>query len=240
MSARWLPLGNGISIATTKTHTFGTDAVLLAHFASPQDGENICDLGTGCGIIPFLWARDGLNISVTGVDCQSEAIELANESKNRLDSPTKLQFINADLCEWTPTAPFSLIVCNPPYFPQGNKRCTMSRARKLARQEGIGCTFDELCQTVARTLGVNGRFCFCHRPENAIQLKSHLSAYGLSVKKTATVFHSIQNEPFLWLCETVREPVDCVSTDTWILQENGVPTLLYKQIYAPFFKESSL
>lgn len=240
MPVRRLPLGNGVSIATTKAHTFGTDAVLLAYFASPQDGENICDLGTGCGIIPFLWARDKLNVGVTGVDCQAEAIDLANESKNRLDSPTKLQFITADFREWTPTASFSLIVCNPPYFPQGNERCTMSHARKIARQEGIGCTFDELCQTVARILDGNGRFCFCHRPENAFQLKSRLSAYGLSVKKTATVFHSIQNEPFLWLCEAVRVPVDCILTDKWILQENGTPTSLYKQIYAPFFKESSL
>ncbi len=240
MPVRWLPLGNDISIATSKEHTFGTDAVLLAYFASPKSGEHGCDLGTGCGIIPFLWARDRLDINVTGVDCQADAIALATESLQALNTPTKLQFITADFRKWIPQKPFSLVVSNPPFFSEVSQKHTMSYARRLARQEGVGCTFEELCQTVTRILDKNGRFCFCHRPENIEHLKTQLAAQGLFIRKSITVFHSIQNEPFLWLCEATKAPTDTVFATKWILQENGVPTPLYKQIYAPFFKESSL
>ena len=39
-------LGSGIYVAVSKEHTFGTDAVLLADFASPKRNERACDLGT--------------------------------------------------------------------------------------------------------------------------------------------------------------------------------------------------
>ncbi len=57
-NARLLPIGGGKKIYVSSTHTFGTDAVLLADFAHPKKGERSLDIGTGCGIIPFLWLRD--------------------------------------------------------------------------------------------------------------------------------------------------------------------------------------
>ena len=43
-------------LVVSPLHTFGTDAVLLSHFAAPKRQDTACDLGTGCGIIPMLGA----------------------------------------------------------------------------------------------------------------------------------------------------------------------------------------
>ena len=240
MSTRWLTLGKNISIAVSKTHTFGTDAVLLAHFSAPRNGDSACDLGTGCGIIPLLWARDELAISVMGIDCQDDAIALANESLSHLHTPTSLHFITADFREWTTNQAFSLIVSNPPYFPENESRNAHSTERNMARRDGIGCTFADICQTAARLLDDHGRFCFCHRPEYVEKLVAQLKESGLYLQKTVTVFHDESKAPFLWLCEATKTPSETYSCTNWILHENGEPSPLYKQIYAPFFEENSL
>ena len=49
-----LPLGGGITALVTAEHRFGSDAVLLADFARPKRRDIVCDLGTGCGILPLL------------------------------------------------------------------------------------------------------------------------------------------------------------------------------------------
>ena len=71
------PLGNGFFINVSKHHTFGTDAVLLADFAHAKKADRLIDLGTGCGIIPFLMLRDGNLKTAVGVDISAEAIGLA-------------------------------------------------------------------------------------------------------------------------------------------------------------------
>ena len=43
-------LGN-ISVYVNADHRFGTDAILLAGFASPKAGDVVCDLCTGCGVL---------------------------------------------------------------------------------------------------------------------------------------------------------------------------------------------
>ncbi len=58
-------------------HTFGTDAVLLSAFAAPKRQDTVCDLGTGCGIIPMLWARDGLCKKIDGVEIQTAGVNRA-------------------------------------------------------------------------------------------------------------------------------------------------------------------
>ena len=45
----WEPLCGGARVLVSPQHTFGTDAVLLAHFAAPRPRERWADLGTGCG-----------------------------------------------------------------------------------------------------------------------------------------------------------------------------------------------
>ena len=48
-------LSDDIKIAVSSDHTFGTDAVLLSDFAKIKARDKALDMGTGCGIIPFLW-----------------------------------------------------------------------------------------------------------------------------------------------------------------------------------------
>ena len=50
-------LSDEVHIATSRKHTFGTDALLLSYNAKPKARDIAIDMGTGCGIIPLLWLR---------------------------------------------------------------------------------------------------------------------------------------------------------------------------------------
>lgn len=68
-------IADGLNVCTSQWHRFGTDAVLLAEFSAYRRKERVCDLGTGCGIIPMLMQRKDAPQEVYGVDIQLEAID---------------------------------------------------------------------------------------------------------------------------------------------------------------------
>ena len=74
------PLGKGFFVYVTPHHTFGTDAVLLSHFASAKPKDRMVDLGTGCGIIPLLMLRDNKLQTAVGVDISDEATVIASKT----------------------------------------------------------------------------------------------------------------------------------------------------------------
>ena len=93
------PLGNGFFINVSKHHTFGTDAVLLADFAHAKKADKLVDLGTGCGIIPFLMLRDGNLKTAVGVDISAEAIGLAAKTaEENGDYTTRLALLEEIKC----------------------------------------------------------------------------------------------------------------------------------------------
>ena len=111
------PIGNGIDIYVSTHHTFGTDAVLLAHFAAAKSRDSMVDLGTGCGIIPFLMLRDEKLDSATGVDISPEAIALASRTayeQNFKNFTPVLSDLN-DLRGKVQFGCHNLVTCNPPY-----------------------------------------------------------------------------------------------------------------------------
>ena len=73
------PLGNNMSIVVSESHTFGTDAVLLANFTSIKRKDIACDMGTGCGIIPLIWCK-GITKEVYALDIQEKAISQLKKS----------------------------------------------------------------------------------------------------------------------------------------------------------------
>lgn len=74
---------SGTKIYVSEDHRFGTDAFLLADFADPAPHHKVCDLCTGCGIVPLIMCR---NISkkppkeIYGVEIMPEAVELFDKS----------------------------------------------------------------------------------------------------------------------------------------------------------------
>lgn len=200
------PLGGGLSVFVSENHTFGTDAVLLSHFSQPKRSERACDLGTGCGIIPLLWFKNGGVKEAVGVDIQKEACSLAAMSIEKNELNEKFSVICSDMQELKGKiefGSFKVVSCNPPYNAIGAGVVSGSAADVIARHEST-CSLDEIIAVGAKLLQPSGRLCMCNRPERLTDMMESMRAHGVEPKRLRLVCKRVGCEPWLVLLEGRR------------------------------------
>lgn len=193
----------GAYLYVSPHHSFGTDALLLAHFAQARKNDSYVDLCTGCGIIPFVILRDEKTYRAYGVDISEEAVALAEKTVKERKLGDKFTPILADLNSLPDSIGFgchTLVTCNPPYKPAGTGIKNPDSILAAARHE-IFCTLDDVLDVAYRLLNTSGRFCMCHRPERLTEILSKMSRKGLEPKRLQFVCQSFGDEPFLLLVE---------------------------------------
>ena len=196
------PLGR-LSIYVSDEHTFGTDAVLLADFAGAKKAKKATDIGTGCGIIPLLLIKNGTAAEVDGVEIQSRAVEICNESikLNGLESSFRVHCLDMKEIKGKLTAgAYDLVTCNPPYKAKGAGDKNLNEAAKIARHETL-CVFEDVVKAAAYILKFGGRLCICHRPERLADVICDMRANGIEPKLLREVIQREGESPWLVLVE---------------------------------------
>ena len=207
MSITYVPVYGETVAAVDDTHRFGTDAMLLSHFAMPCRGETVCELGTGCGAIALRLAAGGGAAAVHGIDIQPEAVALAQMGADRFGGSPKPTFAVGDWRDPRSLAPagaYRRVVCNPPYFPAGSGPLNADEASTIARHEQAD-TLDSLCAAAAWLLQSGGRFFLCHRPERLSEVLSALTAHHLEPKRLQAVQKRGDTAPWLFLLEAKKD-----------------------------------
>lgn len=230
-------IGNKLRLIVSSEHTFGTDALLLADFASPKIKEKVCDLGTGCGIIPFCWLRDGAqHVSAVEINPDAAAILLRSGELNSLED--RLNVINADLRELRevlPSGVFDLVTMNPPYTPMGKGIESSDKAARVARHEA-SCTIRDVCVSAARLLKFGGRLCICLRPERLAEAFAAMRESGIEPKRLRFVAQRAQSAPWLFLLEGKlgRKPGLIVAPLLLIEKDDGTQSDELKRIIGEY------
>ncbi|MBQ2823513.1 MAG: methyltransferase [Oscillospiraceae bacterium] len=195
-------LDNNIEICVSKEHKFGTDAFLLADFAKPRHKDKVCDLGTGCGIIPMLMHIKFSPKEIYGVDIQEQAIEQFNISVEK-NSLASLHPVRADLKElWEdcPKGTFDVVTCNPPYKAANAGIESLGEAQKIARHE-ILCNINDVCRAASKLLKFGGKLCICNRPERLADVICAMRENNIEPKLLRFVSKSADTAPWLFLIE---------------------------------------
>ena len=196
-------LSDDISIAVTPAHTFGTDAVLLAAFAGIRHKDKTLDMGTGCGIIPFLWLRDQEQPPIHCLDIQKNAIEQVKASAAHNALQGRILPHCGDLRqaeELFAAESFTLVTMNPPYKPVNTGIESLDESARIARHE-VCCTVEDAVKAAAYLLQYGGRFCLCHRPERLVDVLATMRAYHIEPKRLRFVCDKAGEAPFLFLAE---------------------------------------
>jgi len=202
---------NGLKLRVSEEHRFGTDAVRLAEFAAPvKSGLVICDLCTGCGIVPFL-LLSGENKRVPkriyALDINAEAIGLLNESV-KINSLEEIIFpLLGDLRHITGRAPSGvsagsadMVTVNPPYYKTGGG---LIRERGGAARHELLCELDDVAAAAAKLLKFGGRLKMCHVPERLADVVSALRKYGLEPKAVEFLTGG-KSKPWLMLVDAKK------------------------------------
>lgn len=216
------PIGEGKFLYVSPHHTFGTDAVLLKHFAKATKNDKAVDLGTGCGIIAFLMLRDGNCQEVYGVDISNEAIELAKMTKQDF-SFEKFIPVLSDLKNLKGKVPFgcnTLVTCNPPYKAPGAGIRNPDGVKSVARHE-VECTLEDIISVSARLLQTGGRLCMCQRPERLAEMMDLMRKYKVEPKRLRLVCKCVGQSPWLVLLEGKRCGNPALTIEPTLYVEDG-------------------
>lgn len=198
-------LSDEIFVCVSKEHRFGTDAFLLANFTSPRHRDRVCDLGTGCGIIPFVLEKKFSPKSVIGIDIQPQAIIQFQEGVKKSNLEGKITCVLGDLKEINQLlekeqGQLDVVTCNPPYKTEGTGLLNQTQSHSIARHE-LFCTIEDVCEAAAFLLKFGGRFCLCQRPQRLLDCMNAMRGAGIEPKRLQFVGKNKDSAPFLFLLE---------------------------------------
>ncbi len=214
-----------VDIYVNENHRFGTDAVLLADFASPFPSETVCDLCTGCGIIPLFFCRSKPPKKVYGVELQREAAELFGKSvrENGLEDvlfPIEVDLTDTKaLLEHIPRGSADMVTVNPPYYKENSGKTRLTEAQRIARHE-IACDLEQVIEASDLLLKYGGSLKMCHLPER-------------TAKKLTVVCNKAGEKPWLALISGKKGGKVGLDIDKPLImrEENGNYTKRLLEIY---------
>lgn len=201
-------LANGTQVYTTEHHRFGTDSLLLAHFCGVHRNWKVCDLGSGCGIIPLRWHDMGHVGSCVGAEISDAGTLLLEKAVKELELP-HIRPVCCDLrniaggllpeqAQVLPRAAFDLVSCNPPYFTGG---FVSQKPGRAAARHTVTCQLSDVAAAAAYLLKDGGRFCICNRPERLADAVLAAGEKGLVLKKLRFVKNRPDQTAWLFLAQ---------------------------------------
>ncbi len=193
-------------IQDPKRFCFGADAVLLSGFARVLEGEVCLDMGTGNGVIPILLEAKTKGRHFTGLEIQTESVDLARRSVRLNGLEEKIEIVEGDIKEalalFRPSS-FDVVTTNPPYMNDGGGLKNEYTPKTIARHEVL-CTLEDIIGAASRLLRPQGRFYMIHRPHRLIDIVCLLRQYKLEPKKVRFIHPYVDKEPNMVLIEAVR------------------------------------
>lgn len=171
-------------------YRFSVDAVLAAHFAVPRSGEQVLDLGCGCGVIGLIMAHRHPSITCSGLELQGELAALATENINCNGFAARFRLIQGDvraIDTLLPPESFDVVVCNPPYRKRESGRINSGHQAARARHELAG-EIDDFVRGAVFSVRNRGRVVFVYPAGRSATLLCLLHRHRLVPKRLQPVY----------------------------------------------------
>ena len=193
-------------IQSPASFCFGTDSVLLAHFAAEgmkkaAKGSRAVDIGAGTGVLSLLiGARTGVSFT---------AVEIDEEQCSRLRRSLMLNSIGEERCRVVCgdalgridiEKNFDYAVSNPPYFKKG----AGGLSRNASATHELSADIAGFAKAAARLLKYGGKLFMCYPAERLAEAFAALCANGLEPKTLRLVQTNAGARPYLALIKAMR------------------------------------
>ncbi len=140
-------------------YRYNSDSLFLYDFINSFHPKGkVLDVGSGCGIVGLLVARDNSKVQLQAVEKQSLFVEYAtiNAKVNKIAYKIKhSSFLDIDIDE-----KYDFIISNPPFYPEG---ATKSEDEMLFNARyNINLPLKEFFKKVSQLLKPHSHFIFCY------------------------------------------------------------------------------
>ncbi len=213
---------------------FGTDSVLLAHFARVQGAARVADLGAGTGALSLLMAARATQARFDLIEVQSDIADMAERSirLNGLQNRMSVHALDMRQAhEALGCCGFDAAVLNPPYGRAGGTYQSADPALCIARHEVLG-GFPDYARAMGQLLRNGGCAYVVHLAGRMLDVLDALRDARLQPKKIRFVHQSAGGVPTHLLVEARKGVRPGFS---WlppiIVSENGRPSDQLRRIY---------
>jgi tRNA1Val (adenine37-N6)-methyltransferase len=200
-------LGGRFRIVQKKTgYRFSLDALLLAHFVSLREGDDLLDLGTGSGIIALILAARYRCGRILGIDIQEPLVRMARRSAamNGLDRLVEIRQGDVRhpevLCD---PMTFDAAVFNPPYRRLRSGRMNHDPEKTVARHEIMGTAADFL-YAAAHALRDGGCVFTIYPATRMVEMLFQMRVCRIEPKRLRIVYSRSDGEGKFALVEGVK------------------------------------
>ena len=167
-----------------------TDACLLGATTDLTAATRLLDIGTGTGLLALMAAQRHATVAIEAIEIDAAAA--AQAAANAAASPWagRVRVWPLSLAQYAATqpAPFSHLVCNPPFFRQSMP--SADAARSTARHEGAASlSFEEICAFAAKFLEPAGKLTVLLPPPEMQLFAAEAAATGLQLQTRLAVRH---------------------------------------------------
>lgn len=140
-------------------YCYNSDSIFLYDFISSFKPKGmVLDVGSGCGVVGLLVARDNEKVELEAVEKQETFVEYAtiNARVNKID----YKIHKKDFLELDEDVKYDYIISNPPFYHDG---VTKSQNESLFHARyNINLPMDKFFKKVSRVLKPNSHFIFCY------------------------------------------------------------------------------
>jgi tRNA1(Val) A37 N6-methylase TrmN6 len=145
------------------------DAVLLAAACPAKQGDSILDLGCGVGSAGLSVLTRVPDTTLTGIDIQSDHIDLAIQNATDNGFHTRAQFIEASIKTFSGTS-MNHVICNPPYLKSGHYNDSPTPSKDTAITMADDVTLDDWVTCAFNHIKGQGSFTIIHRADQVDQI----------------------------------------------------------------------
>lgn len=194
-------------IQRQRGYRFTEDALHLCQFVRAMPEARGIDLGTGCGIIAIVLAKEGKAKGMVGLELQRRLAALArrNVTLNGLEEQVMVKVGDIRrVGELFEPQSFGLVVSNPPYRELGRGRLSPSPERRVAKHEWA-CSLEDVVKAAGYLLAPEGVFAFCHLEERWGEIGDKLRGGGFKIRRKELILGSDRKPTGLLMVEAVRK-----------------------------------
>ena len=144
------------------------DAVFLAAAVPVKEQYKVLDAGCGVGSVGLCVTSRNKNISLTGIDIQSELIDIANQNADLNGVADRCEFFHGDILKEKVISDntFNVVVMNPPYLEDGAHIPSPEKIKATSHGENIsGAKLEDWIKYAHRKLKQGGILTMIHRAD---------------------------------------------------------------------------